>query len=56
MKAEDLRLQVLSKVRHCRTNRDYYIHWGGLIYRAKTPSELVNTITAKLPKGKGANH
>lgn len=47
MKVDELRLRILSKVKHCQTNRNYYVWWGNVLYTADTPNELVSKIVVK---------
>jgi hypothetical protein len=47
MKADELRLRILSKIKHCQTNRNYYVWWGKSLYTANTPQELVAKVTAR---------
>ena len=44
MKSEELRLRILSKVKHCETSRNYYVWWGKVLYTADTPDDLVNKV------------
>ena len=47
MKSDDLRLRILSKVKHCQTNRNYYVWWGGILHTADTPTELVAKVVGQ---------
>lgn len=53
MKADELRLRILSKIKHCQTNRNYYVWWGKSLYTANTPQELVAKVTGKALQGSG---
>ena len=41
MNSSELQLRIRSRIKHCATNRNYYVWWGRVLYTADTPDLLV---------------